>query len=310
MTRPRAAIGRSKGGSCPGAGRAEVRRGARRLPPRRPLPRLAKPAPAALFSGVRCGLGDASPDLEPARRGAGGARRGPGLRALLVGLALATAAGPPAATRAGEGHEVVAGTFVATTRALLDWKAYLTGDLRELVSHAETTTVFEPAAEPPREASGLDLAAASPVRSRTVTRTVVRPGDPEFGTLRMETSGRTATGERFELHFTLRGEGFMKPARVGPMEGPEIRTPLREQRVDGRTVRVGAVSRTVEVQALLVASSLEDLLAGRGLHEVRAPGAHVSAGSLRVLSKDGQVMGLYAGDLRLTRGRVIVLAGP
>jgi hypothetical protein len=201
-------------------------------------------------------------------------------------------------------QEVEFGRSVSTSRSLIDWKGYFSGDMRNLITHTETTTVYEAKDNPPVRVGGIDLdpTRSSPVESTSVARYFAVPGDPEYGTIRVETRAHTATGETVDTAFQFKERTPRPPLAVGPMDGQEIEIPAREQQIAGRSFSFRSTSRTVEITALLVAPSFEDLIAGRNVREVREPGARLVEGSLRVVGPGGEVIGYLAGDVRIAHG--------
>ena len=210
------------------------------------------------------------------------------------------------ASASADAQEVHYGRSASTTRSIIDWKGYFSGDMRELITRSETTTVYDPKDNPPVRVGGVDLdpTRSSPVESTSVARYVALPGDPDYGTIRVETRARTATGEVVDSAFQFKERMPRPPLAVGPMDGQEIEIPGRDQQIGGRSFSFRSTSRTVEIAALLVAPSFEDLIAGRNVREVRDPGARLVEGSLRVVGPGpgGEMLGYLAGDVRLSRG--------
>ena len=202
-------------------------------------------------------------------------------------------------------EEVVVGRGTSTTRTTTDWKGYFNGDMRKLTTHADTTTVFERGANDPVTVGGVpfDLAAVSPIKTRSVARSVARPNDPDFGAVEVESVSVDARGDEVKTSFVLRDPALMSPIRVGRMEGASVRPPAREQTIGGKAFAISSSTRTVEVMAILVAPTFDDLLASRGIREVSEPGTHLEKGTMRVLSPSGEPIGFYAGDVR--RGDVV-----
>lgn len=207
-------------------------------------------------------------------------------------------------------EEIVVGRGTSTTRSSTDWKGYFNSDMKKLTTSSETTTVFERASNAPVTVSGVefDLAATSPIKSKSVARTIALPQDPDYGTVEVETTSVDAKGVETKVSFVLRDKNLMQPIVVGPMEGAIVRPPNREQTIDGKTFVISSKTRTVEVMALVVAPSFEDLLAGRNLREVSDPGTRIEKGTMRVLSASGEAIGFYAGDVR--RGDVVQFVAP
>jgi hypothetical protein len=207
-------------------------------------------------------------------------------------------------------EEIVVGRGVSTSRSSTDWKGYFRGDMKKLTTTAETTTVFDRGANPPVTVSGVtfDLPATSPIKSKSVARSVALPQDPEYGTVEVDTTSVDARGVETKVNFILRDKNLMVPIVVGPMEGAIIRPPEHEQTVDGKTFVVSSKTRTVEVVALIVAPTFEDLLAGAKLHDVSEPGTRIEKGTMRVLSAAGEAIGFYAGDVR--RADVVQFVSP
>src|SRR5262249_49409532 len=151
--------------------------------------------------------------------------------------------------------------------------------MRELASHAETTTTYDAKDNAPVTVGGVafDVASRSPVTTRSTIHTVTRRGDPDFGSIRIETTSTTAKGEVVETAFAVK-QSSDAPLAVGPIEAVEAvetRPPPREITVAGKTALVSSASRTVEIQALLVAPTFEDLLAGRAIRAVSERGTHL-----------------------------------
>ena len=207
-------------------------------------------------------------------------------------------------------EEIVIGRGTSTSRSSTDWKSYFHSDMKKLTTTADTTTVFERGGNAPVVVSGVtfDLAASSPIQSKSVARSVALPQDPEFGTIEIETTSLDARGVETKVSFVLRDKNLMVPIVVGPMEGAIIRPPEREQTIDGKTFVISSQTRTVEVLALIVAPTFEDLLAGTNLRDVSEPGTRIEKGTMRVLSASGDAIGFYAGDLR--RGDVVQFVAP
>jgi len=220
-------------------------------------------------------------------------------RALAGVLAGALLVGTPA-----HAADVRVGRSVATSRTVCDWKAYFAGDMRELTSHSEMESVYEPAANPPVKVDGVefDMARESPIRTKSVARSVARPGDPDFGTIHTENTSTTATGEVIATAFSFREREPRPPLAVGPFDGQAIRLPGRERTVDGRRFTLYSTSRTTAILAILIAPDFAHLLRGEGISETREPGARLEDGSLRVVSADGRELGFYAGDVRRVEG--------
>lgn len=214
------------------------------------------------------------------------------LRALLLLLCLLA----PAAYA----DEIVVGRGTSTTRTSTDWKGYFNGDMRKLTTHAATTTVFDAAGNAPVMVNGVrfDLPATSPIRTQSTAHTVARPQDPDFGAVEIESTSVDATGHEVRASFVLRDKSLMTPIAVGPMEGASVRPPEREETVDGKKFAISSSTRTVQVVAIIVAPSFEDLLAARDLREVSEVGTQLEKGTMRVLSPKGEPIGFYAGDVR------------
>jgi len=195
--------------------------------------------------------------------------------------------------------EVPVGRGTSATRNQPDWKSYFNGDLRTLTMHSETRTVF-PAGDNPRVDVGgveFDIASWSPMQTKTVSRVTTRATDPDFGAILVESESKDALGRESKDSFTLRDKSLMVPIVVGPMVGTDI-TSSREMTVDGKTFVLRSVSRTVSVDAILVAPTFEDLLAKRGVREVTELGTRTEAGTMRVLAPSGAPIGFFAGDVR------------
>lgn len=224
-------------------------------------------------------------------------------RLLVAALALLLGgAAFPAVAGAGE---VVVGRGTSVTRSTTDWKSYFNSDMKKLTTHAATTTTFERGANDPVRVSGVpfDLAAASPIETKSVARTVARPTDPDFGSVEVESTSVDARGEEVRASFVLRDKSLMTPIVVGPMEGAGVRPPPREQTISGKLFVISSSTRTVEVEAIVVAPTFEDLIAARNLRDVTEPGTRLEKGTMRVLSPTGDAIGFYAGDVR--RGDVV-----
>ena len=230
------------------------------------------------------------------------------LRSLLVStlpLLLWAAAVPVAGA-----DEIVVGRGTSTTRTSTDWKSYFNSDMKKLTTHAQTTTTFERGASDPVTVGGVpfDLAASSPIKTASVARTVARPTDPDFGSVEVESTSIDARGDEIRASFVLRDKSLMTPIVVGPMEGASIRPPARDQLIAGKTFAMSSSTRTVEVLAIVVAPSFEDLLAARNLRDVTERGTRLEKGTMRVLSPSGDPIGFYAGDVR--RGDVVQFVEP
>ncbi len=212
----------------------------------------------------------------------------------LVVLLCVVVVGPASA------EEIVVGRGTSTTRTATDWKGYFNGDMRTLTTHADTTTAFAAAGNDPVTVSGVtfDLASTSPIRTTSVARNIARPQDPEFGTVEIESKSTDAKGHEVRASFVLRDKNLMTPIAVGPMEGATIRPPAREEVVDGKKFAVSSSTRTVQVIAIIVAPSFDDLLASRNLRDVPDAGTQLEKGTIRVLSAKGEPIGFYAGDVR------------
>jgi hypothetical protein len=225
------------------------------------------------------------------------------VRALLV-VACCLAVGDACA------EEVVVGRGTSTSRSATDWKGYFHSDMKTLTTTAETTTVFDRAGNPTVTVGGVpfDLAATSPIQSKSIARSVALPQDPEYGKVEIETTSVDAHGVETKVSFVLRDKSMMVPIVVGPLEGAIIRPPAHEQTVAGKTFVVSSQTRTVEVLALIVAPTFEDLLARTKLRDVTEPGTRIEKGTMRVLSASGEAIGFYAGDLR--RGDVVQFVAP
>lgn len=217
-----------------------------------------------------------------------------------------------AAVAVGEAaaEDIVVGRGTSTTRTSTDWKGYFNSDMKKLVTHADTTTVFERSANDPVTVSGVrfDLAAASPIKTKSIARTVARPQDPDFGSVEVESTSIDAHGQEVRTSFVLRDQSLMTPIVVGPMEGSSVRPPSREETIEGKTFSVSSSTRTVDVIAIIVAPSFEDLLAARSLREISEPGTRIEKGTMRVLAPSGEPIGFYAGDVR--RGDVVQFVEP
>lgn len=207
-------------------------------------------------------------------------------------------------------EEIVVGRGTSTSRSSTDWKSYFHSDMKKLTTTSDTTTVFERSGNAPVVVSGVtfDLAASSPIHSKSVARSVALPQDPDFGTVELETTSVDAHGVETKVNFVLRDKNLMLPIVVGPMEGAVIRPPEHEQTIDGKSFVISSKTRTVEVMALIVAPTFEDLLAGTNLRDVAEPGTRIEKGTMRVLSAGGDAIGFYAGDLR--RGDVVQFVAP
>jgi len=229
-------------------------------------------------------------------------------RALLV-AALPLLLGIVAVSSA-RADEIVVGRGTSTTRSSTDWKGYFNSDMRKLTTHADTTTSFERGANDPIVVNGVpfDLAAASPIKSKSVARTVARPTDPDFGSVEVESTSLDARGQEVRASFVLREKSLMTPIVVGPMEGASIRPPAREETIDGKAFAISSSTRTSEVLAIVVAPTFEDLIAARNLRDVTEPGTKLEKGTMRVLSASGEPIGFYAGDVR--RGDVVQFVEP
>lgn len=215
-----------------------------------------------------------------------------------VGLILAVLA----TARVAGAQEVRIGVGVSTTRSTTDWSAFFSGDMREVVTRCESTTVYDPADNPPTSVAGVDfdVASASPVKSTAVTRYVASPSDPDFDTVSVDAESTTANGVVEETSFSFK-LGGPQPVVVGPMAGPEIDVPGHERVIAGKTFALRSTSQPTSIDAILVAPTLEDLLPGREIREARAPGTKLVQGSMRVVGPDGEPLGFYAGDLRTAR---------
>ncbi|HZR81760.1 MAG TPA: hypothetical protein VFD92_11730 [Candidatus Binatia bacterium] len=201
-------------------------------------------------------------------------------------------------------EEVLYAHSVSTSRTLVDWRSYFSGDMRELTTRSESTTVYDRKDNPPVRVGGVDLdpTRASPIESTSSVRYVARASDPDFGTIRVESHARTATGDVIDVGYSFKEPQPRPPLAVGPIDGQEIAIPPREQRIGGRTLVFRATTRTVAIDAILVAPSFLELIAGGQVREVRDPGAHMAEGSLRVVSATGEAIGYYAGDIRTSHG--------
>lgn len=213
-----------------------------------------------------------------------------GLLGIVLVLALAGEA---------DAAEVLVGRGTSMTRNEMDWKSYFNGDLRTLSTHAETRTVFEARDNPPVEVDGVrfEVASWSPMHTKSIARVTTRATDPDFGAIRIESVSKDARGQEVVDRFTLRDKSLMAPIVVGPMKGADIET-SREITLEGKTFVLRSVSRTVGVEAIIVAPTFEDLIAKRGLREVSEAGARTETGTMRVLSPQGEPIGFYAGDVR------------
>ena len=202
--------------------------------------------------------------------------------------------------RTAGAEEIVVGRGTSTTRTSTDWKGYFNGDMRMLTTHAETTTEFAAAGNAPVTVNGVtfDLPATSPIRTTSVARNIARPQDPEFGTVQVESNTVDAKGHEIRASFVLRDKNLMTPITVGPMEGASIRPPAREEVVDGKKFAISSSTRTVQVSAIIVAPTFDDLLASRNLRDVSEAGTQIEKGTIRVLSPKGEPIGFYAGDVR------------
>lgn len=214
------------------------------------------------------------------------------LRALSLLLCLIA----PAAGAEG----IVVGRGTSTTRTSTDWKSYFSSDMKKLTTVADTTTVFDAAGNPPVTVNGVrfDMPATSPIKTRSTARTVALPQDPEFGAVEVESTSVDARGTEVRTSFVLRDKSLMTPIVVGPMEGAVVKPPERDEKIDGKTFAIASSTRTVEVLAIIVAPTFEDLLAARDLREVKEPGTRLEKGTMRVLSASGAPIGFYAGDVR------------
>ena len=228
------------------------------------------------------------------------------VRAVLVVLAVAGVAAP---TRA---EEIPFGWSVSSTTTLSQWRDFFNSDLRELRSRAYSTTYYDDERTKPVSLAGvsLDARSASPVYTDATIRTVVLPGDPEYGTIRVESASTTARGRLVKSNFTLQEKSLDAPIVVGPLEGIAVTPPPHEEIIEGKRFVFRTVSRTAEVVAILVAPTFEDLLLGRNIQEIRTPGTRLEAGSLRVLSPEGQPNGFFAGDVRIAYGEDYVGVEP
>jgi len=217
-------------------------------------------------------------------------------------LSLAVTLQPAHAAPAPSG-ETLLGRSTSVTRNTPDWKSFFNGEMREVVTRAQTVTEYDADTSPVSiEGVTIDVRGQSPIHTDATVRTIARKGDPEFGTVRLESVSTTAAGEVVKTAYSFKQGSPDAAIAVGPLAGGEMSLPPREQVIGGRTFVVRSVSRITKITALLVAPSFEDLLAGREVHEVRERGAHVESGSMRVLSADGTLLGYYAGDLRVSRG--------
>src|SRR5262249_35858580 len=117
-----------------------------------------------------------------------------------------------------------------------------------------------------------------------------------------ETHARTATGEVVDSAFEFKERQPRPVLAVGPMDGQEIEIPPRDQQIRGHSFTFRSTSRTVEITAILVAPSFEDLSWGWSVREVREPGVRRVEGSLRVVGPNGDVLGYLAGDVRISHG--------
>jgi hypothetical protein len=214
--------------------------------------------------------------------------------------------------RPASGEEVRAGSNVSSTTQLSEWARFFGTDMRELETQAYSTTYYDPATTRPVVIDGvtIDLVAASPVETEAKIRTITRQGDPEFGTIRVESVSTTGRGDVVKLDYTLGQRSLDAPIVVGPLDGLEVTPPAHREVVGGKTFVFRSVSRNTEIAALLVAPSFEDLLAKRNLREVRERGARLETGSLRVLSADGKPVGYFAGDVRIAHGEDYVSLAP
>lgn len=197
-------------------------------------------------------------------------------------------------------EEIVVGRGTSTTRTSTDWKGYFNGDMRKLTTHAETTTVFDAASNAPVTVNGVpfDLPSTSPIKTSSTAHSVARPQDPDFGSVDVESRSVDAQGHEIRASFVLRDKNLMTPIAIGPMEGASVRPPEREETVAGKKFAISSSTRTVQVIAIIVAPSFEDLLAGRNLRDVTEVGTQLEKGTIRVLSPKGEAIGFYAGDVR------------
>ena len=214
---------------------------------------------------------------------------------VLIAAAIATA-------RVAGAQEVRIGVGVSTTRSTIDWNAFFSGDMRVVVTRSESTTVYDPADNPPTPVAGIDfdVASASPVRSTAVTRYVSLPSDPDFDTVTVDAESTTANGVVEETSFSFK-LGGPQPVVVGPVNGPDTDVPGHQRVIGGKTFDFRSTSHATSIDAILVAPTYEDLIAGRDVREARAPGTRLVPGTLRVAGPDGEPLGFYAGDLRTAR---------
>lgn len=221
----------------------------------------------------------------------------PVVRALCLMLSLLLC---PLAVHDAAAEGIVIGRGTSTTRTSTDWKGYFNGDMRKLTTHADTTTVFDAAANAPVTVNGVpfDLPSTSPIETKSIAQTVARPQDPDFGAVEVQSSSVDAKGNQVKASFVLRDKSLMTPIAVGPMEGAMVRPPEREETVAGKKFAISSSTRTVQVMAIIVAPSFEDLLAARNLHDVTEPGTQLEKGTMRVLTPQGEPIGFYAGDVR------------
>jgi len=204
-------------------------------------------------------------------------------------------------------EEILIGRSTSVSRTRPDWRTFLSGDMRELTSHSESTTEFDPDTKPVSIAGiTLDVRGQSPIHSEATTRAVARRGDPEWGMVRLESVSTTADGQVIKTQYSLKLPSPDAPIVIGPVGGGEMSLPPRVQAVAGKELVFRSAPRLTEIRALLVAPTFDDLLAGSELREVRVPGTRVETGSMRVLASDGTAIGYYAGDVRVLRNEEYV----
>jgi hypothetical protein len=214
---------------------------------------------------------------------------------VLIAAAITTA-------RVAGAQEVRIGVGVSTTRNTIDWSAFFSGGMREVITRSQTTTVYDPADNPPTPVAGVDfdVASASPVKSTAVTRYVPLPSDPDFDTVSVDAESTTANGVVEETSFSFK-LGGPQPVVVGPMNGPDTDVPGHQRVIGGKTFDFRSTSHGTAIDAILVAPTYEDLIAGREIREAREPGTRLVQGSMQVAGPSGEPVGFYAGDLRTAR---------
>ena len=111
----------------------------------------------------------------------------------------------------------------------------------------------------------------------------------------------TAGGIVDETTFSFKLRQPQPPIVVGPMDGQEIEVPARERVIAGKTFTIRSTSRATAIDAIMVAPTIEDLIAGASIREVAEPGTRLVEGSMRVVGPDDTPIGYYAGDVRTAR---------